>query len=277
MAARQNFLKRLTGTDNSAEIEQLYAELRSTKQALQEYRDRESQTTEQLLQYQQRLRALASELALSEARERRAIAEDLHDHLGQALAYMKMRVSEFQGNAVFCGFESTLMEISDLLAQAIRYTRSLTVDISPPVLYELGLGPAIEWKAEQIARKHKLTINVRVSGKEKMTEELRVMLFKSVTELLTNVVKHASAGKVVITIKNTADSARIEFADDGIGFDLSSLTTDRGTNLGFGLFSIRERLRCLGGECNVESAPGKGTRIILTVNGLPHGAGGTDE
>ena len=100
------------------------------------------------------LRRLASELSLAEARERRKIAEDVHDHIGQALAFIKMSVAQFRGNAIFCGFEGKIDEIATLLDQTIQYTRYLTFEISPPVLYELGLEAAIDWLAERFRKKH---------------------------------------------------------------------------------------------------------------------------
>ena len=97
----------------------------------------------QIQSYQRQLRKLASELSLAEARERREIASDLHDHIGQALAFVSQKMSVLRGNSIFSGMEGDFAEILSILEQTIRYTRDLTVEISPPVLYELGLPAAI--------------------------------------------------------------------------------------------------------------------------------------
>ncbi len=138
------------------------------------------------------LRRLAAEVCLAEERERRRIAADLHDHLGQALALMKMRLQNLRGDAVLGGHGSTLDELVALSDQAIRYTRSLTFDLSPPVLYELGLGPALEWLGEDLARRHGLKVAVRDRARLALPDDLKVMLWKSARELLHNVVKHAA-------------------------------------------------------------------------------------
>ncbi|MGD1047342.1 MAG: sensor histidine kinase [Candidatus Krumholzibacteriaceae bacterium] len=211
------------------------------------------------------LRRLASELSLAEARERREIAEDLHDHIGQALAFIKIGIAQFRGNAIFCGFEGKIDEIMELLDQTIRYTRNLTLEISPPALYELGLEAAIEGLAERFRAKHGLAITVEsVPGLDQLGEDIVVLLYKSVQELLTNVAKHSNAGSASVRISREEGSVRVEVRDDGCGFDAGALerggVTDR-----FGLFNIRERIRYLGGVMEVRSAPGKGTDIVLVA------------
>jgi signal transduction histidine kinase len=213
---------------------------------------------------QKQLRRMALELSLAEERERRAIAADLHDHLGQALAYIKMKLSVFAGNTIFCGFEEDISEISALLDQAISYTRSLTCEISPPLLYELGLEAALTWLAEDFQRKHKLRVRVKYSGTEQvLTDIIKVLLYKSVHELLTNAIKHAHAKKVVINISHSDKSICISVADDGIGFNQADPGSDQPVEPKFGLFSIKERLQQLGGTMKIESDPGRGTVITL--------------
>ena len=154
---------------------------------IMEYRKAEKKITG----YQHQLRQLASELSLAEARERRAIAADLHEHIGQALAFIKMTISQFRGNAIFCGFEDRIYEIMNLIDQTIKYTRDLTFEISPPILYELGLGAALEWIAERFDRKHQLKITIKEKTPiGRLADNLEIVLFKSVQEILTNVLKH---------------------------------------------------------------------------------------
>lgn len=209
------------------------------------------------------LRRLAAEVCLAEERERRRIAEDLHDHLGQALALLKIRLRELRGDAVFGGHGGALDELVSLADEAIRYTRGLTFDLSPPILYELGLGPALEWLGEDTARRHGLKVKVRDRDRPALPDDLKVMLWKSARELLHNVVKHAQARQVSVTLTARDGRVSVEVVDDGRGFDPVQARRDAGER--FGLFSIEERLRQLGGDLALETAPGRGTRVRLTA------------
>lgn len=210
------------------------------------------------------LRRLASEQCLVEARERRAIAEDLHDHLGQSLAFVRARLRQLQGDVVFGGHNAALEELLDLMDQSIAYTRSLTFELSPPVLYELGLGPALDWLGEQYARKHQLKIAVRDRCRRDLPDDLRVLFFKSARELLHNVVKHARASRATVDLSCNGDMIVLEVADDGCGFVRAS-GPDLPRDYTFGLFSLEERLRQLGGRLEIDTTPGAGTRVRLAA------------
>ena len=207
------------------------------------------------------LRRLASEICLAEERERRQIAEDLHDHLGQALALMRARLRQLRGDAVLGGHGDALGELVSLSDQAIRYTRNLTFELSPPVLYELGLGPALDWLGEQATRKHGLKVKVRDLCRSGVPDNIKVMLWRSARELLHNVIKHAEARRVTLTLEIRDRDVVLAVADDGIGFDLAEARLHAGNR--FGLFSIEERLRQLGGRMTVTTAMGQGTRVTL--------------
>jgi signal transduction histidine kinase len=213
------------------------------------------------------LRRLASEQCLVEARERRAIAEDLHDHLGQALAFSRARLRQLQGDVVFGGHGAALEELLELLDQAIGYTRDLTFELSPPVLYELGLGPALDWLAENFARKQRLKIEFRDRCRRHLPDDLRVLFFKSARELLHNVAKHAQAHRVKVELSCREESIILDVEDDGCGFVLAA-AADLPQDRSFGLFSIEERLRQLGGSLEIRTARGAGTRVRL-VAALP--------
>lgn len=211
------------------------------------------------------LRLLAAELCLIEARERRRIAEDLHDHIGQSLALIKRKLVRLRGDAVFSGLESGLDDIVDLLDRTIRYTRDLTGEISPPVLYELGLRDGLDWLAEWCGQKLDLAVAFHAEGPAPdLPEEQRVMIFNSARELLRNVRSHAGVDRAELTLSSLADAVEVHVVDAGKGIPPGAgmRPLDGG---GFGLFSIRERMRQLGGEAVLESAPGVGTRAVLRV------------
>jgi signal transduction histidine kinase len=221
---------------------------------------------ERIEAYQRQLRRLASELSLAEARERKEIASDLHDHIGQALAFVVQRVSVLKGNSIFSGNDRDFEEILSVLGQAIRYTRNLTVEISPPVLYELGLPAAIDWLAERAMDRYGLEVRFTETGtRSNIDENVRVFIFKSVQELINNAARHSGSPQVKIYARWGSDRFEIEVSDHGRGFDTTAFTNGLSDDCCFGLFSIRERLSYIGGELIIESSPGKGTRVTISA------------
>lgn len=267
---RSNFEHRLADDARRqahAELEALVAErtteLRTANAALEHQIAECRLARAGIDQHRRQLQQLASELSLAEARERRRIAEDLHDHIGQALAFIKINIAQFRGNAVFCGFESAIDEMVGILDQTIRYTRNLTVEISPPALYELGFEAAVDGLAERFSRKHGLAVELETtSGVAALPDPVAVLLYKSIQELLTNVAKHARARRAVIGIGHESGLLRVEVRDDGVGFDPRALESGAVSDH-FGLFNIRERIRYLGGTMEVRSVAGGGTTVVL--------------
>ena len=217
-----------------------------------------------LLSYQQELRSLAAQMGQTEERERRRIAEGLHDQVGQtlALAYLKLeplRASSSDGDRV-----ELMDQVLAALDQMDVDVRSLTFDLSPPVLYALGIRQAIEWFGEQLTRQHGLKVFVEEDeGVNPVQEDMRALLFRCVRELLLNVVKHARAGTATVRLYLDGLNLCIGVEDDGCGFDVAALDTHRGA--GFGLFSVQERLRFAGGEFYVKSCMAEGTCCTLSV------------
>jgi PAS domain S-box-containing protein len=219
---------------------------------------------EELRSYQNALRALASELAIVEERERHKIATDLHENIGQALAIANIKLGALREYTKVPEVAGAVDEIRSLIEDAIRYTRSLTFELSPPILYELGLIPALSWLAEQFQDQHGIPIEVSDDERPKtMNEDLQITLYKAVKELLINVVKHAKAQKAVISLQREAGSIRITVEDDGIGFDTYALKTPKTS--GFGLFNIRERLYFIGGRLEIDSVPFNGTKATIVA------------
>jgi PAS domain S-box-containing protein len=219
---------------------------------------------EKLRVYQDQLRSLASELTLLEERERRRIASDLHDHIGQSLALSKIKLGELR-ESLSPSLVKPLGEIHELIEQAIQYTRSLTFELSPPILYELGFEAAVEWLVEKIREKHGISVSFEDDLQPKpIGNELRVLLFKAMGELMMNIIKHAQAHKVKVAIQREGSNIRIRVEDDGIGFYIPEANQLAGVS-GYGLFSIRERLRHFGGSLQIQSEPRRGTLVTLLV------------
>lgn len=233
-----------------------------TRQWTVELEQRVSERTEELLLSRTRLRALASDLTLTEQRERQRLATELHDYLAQLLVFGRMKLSQAKrGNL---GPATTLVkELDDMLDEALTYTRSLVAQLSPPVLREFGLVVAIKWLAEQM-RRHEMTVTVQCEADlAPVREDQAVLIFQSARELLINVSKHAKTSQASISVWIENDMLHLCVGDEGVGFDLAS-TTNIAAPM-FGLFSIRERMEALGGRMAVESAPGRGTKITLIV------------
>lgn len=221
---------------------------------------------EKIQSYQKQLRSLASDLSLAEERERRRIATTLHDHIGQILAISKIKLGALLESANNDVSLEQLKEVREHVEQAIKYTRSLTFELSPPILYDLGLESALEWLTEQLKEQRGINCIFEADSSFKpVSDEIRIVLFSAVRELLMNVTKHAQATIAKITMRRVNDNITIHVADNGIGFTVSKMNFYLDENKGFGLFSIRERLRHLGGQMDVRSGRGRGTRVILTA------------
>ncbi len=226
---------------------------------------RRKKVEDKLLQYQGQLRDQASELFFAEERERRRIATELHDRIGQTLAVARMRFGVLRKNGL-SGTDARLsQELDELMGNAIQDIRSLTFELSPPTLYELGLEPTLEWLAEQTQRDQGIVCQFENDRKllKPLNDDVSVVLYQSVRELLMNAVRHGQASHVKISLWEQDSGMGILVKDDGVGFDLSKIPTLPSTKGGFGLFNIRERLEALGGQLLILSGPNGG--VLATI------------
>ena len=214
--------------------------------------------------YQEQLRSVASELSLTEEQERRRLATDLHDHVGQILALAQIKLGAIRESAASTHLVEPMDEVRRLIEQTIQYTRSLSFELSPPILYDLGFEAAMEWLAELIQAQHGIMVKVQTDRLPKsMNDEIRVILFQATRELLVNVAKHANAKNIRVFITREDAFLQVKIEDDGLGMGISAVADHSPS--GFGFFSIRERLKYLGGHLEVVSEPGWGTRVTLQV------------
>jgi signal transduction histidine kinase/ActR/RegA family two-component response regulator len=223
--------------------------------------------TEALVHSQERLRTLTTELNLAEQRERKRLATELHDHLQQMLVLGKLKLGQGKRLAEpipACG--EVIKQVDAVLTDALTYTRTLVAELSPPVLREHGLAAGLKWLGDYMKR-HGMDVSVLVSESEDvdLPEDQAVLLFQSVRELLLNAAKHAGSGEASVVLSREGDVLRIEVRDQGQGFSLEAAESLSPRSAKFGLFSIQERMRELGGRFEMESAPGKGTRARLVM------------
>lgn len=230
----------------------------------------------ELLQRSQQLTRLASQLSLSEQRERERIARILHDHVQQLMAASQLNISILGGQITDNPELRALVDESyDLIRQAIEESRSLSQELAPPGLRERGLFGALQWLRGWMRNKHKL--RVELSAQEQVDtdgEDTQIFILEIVRELLFNVVKHAGVKQAEVEVaQHGPNDLRIVVSDQGKGFDPSGLWQHDQDEAGFGLMHIRERVNFLGGSFEIDSIPGQGSRftVILPVK-LIHAA-----
>lgn len=222
--------------------------------------------TASLKSYQKQLRLLASELSKAKERERKRLATDLHDNMGQLLAVGKIKLESLTRKAQLEESQRELDELKHVLDQALSYSRKLVTDLKPPPSMNTeNLKENIGWIAEKMER-YNLDVTIEDDGKSKeLDEDVRATVFQCVRELLFNVVKHAGVNRAHIILQRKEDYVEIQVKDEGAGFELEGDILPLNTENGFGLFSIKERLKVVGGTIDVDTRPGTGTSVTITV------------
>lgn len=241
---------------------QVQEELRSLNESL------ERQVAERTAVAEQRaeqLRQLASKLTMAEDRERQRLAQALHDGLQQFLAGAKFRLATMGQSS---SGRAEIAEVLSILDKAIDTSRSLTAELSPPILHQGGLAAGLNWLARWLRDNHGMDVQLRIQpGLCPPAENVSVFLFQGAKELLLNVKQHSGTVSALVEFAGVAGEVRISVQDAGAGFDQATIRSRGGSNGGFGLFELEERISMLGGRMEVESAPGAGAKVTLIVPG----------
>ena len=250
------------------QVRDLVSQLANLNQTLEQ---RVAERTAKAVEQAKKLRLLSAQLSLAEEEERRRIAEMLHEDLQQLLVEARMQLAALCKTQDAGEREPIAREIADVLERSFQLTRSLSVELAPPVLYEHGLAAALEWLAAETGKNYNVKVTVEAdSSANPEAADVRIFLFRAVRELLLNSVKHAAGSTVHITMQHLRPGKlRVSVADDGPGFDPTLLDRQRTSSQMFGLLNIRERVSSFGGEFLINSGPKRGTRITLC---LPRGS-----
>jgi signal transduction histidine kinase len=220
----------------------------------------------EILQYQKSLQSLTIDLTLVEEKQRKQIAENIHDNLSQSLVISKMKLNDLQKQIPTIENKERLKVVINHISEALENSRKITYDLSPPVLYELGLIEAIYWLAEKIETENQLKIEFNTDLNHIDLPEYRLILtYRVIQEVLNNVIKHARATLININFNKVADGFQIIIKDNGIGFSKSKLKVRKDLNSGFGLFAVKERIENLQGSLTIKTKLNLGTEIKLFI------------
>lgn len=216
---------------------------------------------EQLIKYREKLQALTLDLILAEEKERHRMAVDLHDSISQSIGSLKIRLDLIAQNGKYKDFCDEIDSISSTAGNILREIRTLTFQLCPSTLYELGLNQALADLVETTRTTYKIDIILNTNREAKpLNKDLEILLFRSARELIMNVVKHAKARQTEVSISECDRQIELIIKDNGKGFDVNGKMSN-----GIGLFSIAERIQYAGGHCTITSEPGKGTTARITI------------
>jgi signal transduction histidine kinase len=255
-------------------VEALTREVSSRKRAEQELLALKDVLEERVASRTAQLSELAGRLIEAEETERRRLAHALHDNLQQMLVTASFQTDRLDSAANDPAVQRLSSGLRELIQECIGVCRSLTLDLSPPILYDAGLCAALAWLARRNREQHELEVTVCTDeNAEPVDEQIRMALFTAARELLFNIVKHANVDAATLSLLRAEDGRLVlRVRDEGSGFDLAEIEElKRGD--GFGLFSLRERVELLGGEMRTDTAPGRGTTVEVII---PDGHPGSD-
>ncbi len=248
------------------DISERIASEQALRRAHDELELRVAERTAELESRARQLARLTSELTLAEQRERQRLAQILHDHLQQLLVSAKLGLEPL-AKRIRKDQRPAVERIKVMLEDSIKASRALTAELSPPILHEAGLTAGLGWLARWMKEKHNLDVDLDLVGEPAIKrDDVKILLFQSVRELLFNVVKYAGVARATVKVCPCQDDfVRVTVSDEGTGFDLSK--SDRKDSLEgrFGLFSIRERLMLLGGHMDIQTAAGAGTTVTMVA------------
>ncbi|SFV17845.1 ATP-binding response regulator, partial [Pseudoduganella namucuonensis] len=234
-------------------------ERREAERALRQYRD---DLERQVAARTAELRELGAHREGAREEERRRIARELHDELGQALTALRMQAAllRVRFGAEVPGLNEQVRNMTELVDRAIGVVRNVATTLRPTVL-DLGIGSALEWLVDEFQKHSGIDCRLTLAlEEEELNEEQAIAVFRIVQESLTNIARHAGASEAAVTLRCAARQCAVQVDDDGRGFDPARVPPHS-----FGLLGMRERVLSLDGRVTVDSRPGGRTRIAATL------------
>ena len=222
---------------------------------------------QEIQEYQTSLQEMTVEITLIEEEQKKEIASNIHDHLSQSLVISKMRINQLKKNPQLKMIEDDLKFIEEHISEALDNSRKITYELSPPVLYQLGIIDALNWLLEKVEENHKIgyRINSNLSSL-KLDDAKSILLYRSIQEIINNTIKYANATLITLDINKNNLGLDILMTDNGVGFDTSVLNNHRNhTGSGFGLFTVQERIRNIQGKFTIVSKVNTGTTVKFFI------------
>jgi len=211
------------------------------------------------------LQRLSAKLIHAQEEERRTIARELHDEVGQVLTAMKVELTLAENKLTGSGFDHLLNDVQSIADGALHTVRDLSHLLHPALLDDLGLAAAVEWYIDGFARRYGVAVSLRQDGMaDRLPAQIEIAAFRIVQEALTNVARHARAQRCQVALRREPAALFISVEDDGVGFDLAEVARP-GAHRGLGLLGLRERVWQLLGTIRVESQPGRGTLLRVEL------------
>ena len=219
-------------------------------------------------EHSQRLAILSSKVVKAQEEERKRIAEELHDRVGQALTAMKINLQMSNRNLPTNAklVKEKIADTQQLLSETLEEIRYLSSDLRPATLDDFGLVPTLRWYGQSFSKRFDINFNLRIDGFGRLPSEIETIMYRLAQEALTNVGKHSKAKDVWVGLSRKESNVHMTIRDNGIGFDVGKLYAEDYAKKGFGLMSMRERVQLLNGSFNIRSKKNYGTKLIITIS-----------
>jgi PAS domain S-box-containing protein len=221
----------------------------------------------EIQQYQTSLQKMTTEMTMIEEKQKKEIASNIHDHLSQSLVISKMRINQLKKNPQLKFIDEDLMFIETHISEALENSRKITYELSPPVLYQIGIIDDLNLLLEDVEATHKISYRFnRNVNSIKLSDVKSILLYRSIQEVIKNAIKYADASLITLNFDKDDLGIYILIYDDGVGFDtnvLKNLHNHSGS--GFGLFTVQERIKNIQGKFTIESKINVGTSVKIFI------------
>ncbi|WP_298779718.1 PAS domain-containing protein [uncultured Polaribacter sp.] len=221
----------------------------------------------EIQEYQSSLQKMTTEMTLIEEKQKKEIASNIHDHLSQSLVISKMKINELKKKPELDTINKDLLFVEKHISEVLEKSRRITYELSPPVLYQLGIIDALNWLLEDVEATHKIKCRVNTNVSViKLSDITSILVYRSIQELVKNILKYANATLIKLDITKNKLGVNIVLTDDGVGFNTTKLKNYKGhSGSGFGLFAVKERVRNIQGKFTIKSKINIGTSVNIFI------------